>query len=218
MTLAKICGVTTPEAVRAALDGGAAFIGLVVFARSPRAISPAAAGALLEKTGLARREGRAARVVAVTVDADDALLADLRERVAPDLVQLHGAETPERAARARAITGAGIIRALGVSGPDDLAAAAQWDEAADHMLFDAKAPAGSHRPGGYGAAFDWGVLDGMRPARPWFLAGGLDAGNVAEAARRTGAPMVDVSSGVESAPGVKDPARITAFLQALKRP
>lgn len=216
MSLAKICGVTTPDAVRAAVDGGAAFIGVVAFPRSPRAVSPLRAAALLEETGLARREGRPVQVVAVTVDADDALLAAIRDWIAPDHIQLHGAETIERAAQARAITGAGIIKALAVSEAADLDAAAAWAEAADHLLFDARAPSGASRPGGYGAAFDWSLLAGRRFPRPWFLAGGLDPDNVAGAVAASGAPLVDVSSGVERAPGVKDPILIRAFLDAVK--
>ena len=211
MTRAKICGLTTPETLDAALTGGAAFVGAVVFPKSPRHIDPLHAATLFERA----RGG--AQVVAVTVDADDALLTEIALILKPDLIQLHGSETPAQAVRARALTGAGIIRALPVRTAADIDAAAAWEPVVDYLMFDAKPPEGSILPGGVGAAFDWTLLAGRAFARPWFLAGGLDAGNVAGAVRISGAPLVDVSSGVESAPGVKDPARIAAFLDALPR-
>ena len=211
MTRAKICGLTTPETLDAALTGGAAFVGAVVFPKSPRHIDPLHAATLFE-----RARGRA-QVVAVTVDADDALLTEIALILKPDLIQLHGSETPAQAVRARALTGAGIIRALPVRTAADIDAAAAWEPVVDYLMFDAKPPEGSILPGGVGAAFDWTLLAGRAFARPWFLAGGLDADNVAGAVRISGAPLVDVSSGVESAPGVKDPARIAAFLDALPR-
>lgn len=207
---AKICGLSTPETLAAVLDAGAAYVGAVVFAPSPRHLEPEAAGPLF-----AAARGRAA-VVAVTVNADDALIARIAAHLRPDLIQLHGAETPERAAEVRRMTGAGIIRALPVSTAEDLDAAAAWEAAADHLLFDARPPKGSTLPGGVGARFDWELLAGRRFARPWFLAGGLDAANVGEALAITGAPRVDVSSGVESAPGVKDAGRIAAFMTAVR--
>lgn len=216
MTLAKICGVTTPEAMRAAVDGGAAFVGVVAYPRSPRLVSPLRAAALLEESGMAKREDRRVKIVAVTVNADDGLLAGIRDWIAPDYIQLHGAETLERAAQVRELTGAGIVRALPVSTPADLDAASAWEEVADHLLFDARPPEGSLLPGGVGARFDWSILSGRRFGKPWFLAGGLDADTVAEAVRISGAPMVDVSSGVESAPGVKEPVLVRAFLDAVK--
>lgn len=209
---AKICGLTTPETLAAALDAGAAYVGAVVFASSPRHLEPEAAGALF-----AAARGRAA-VVAVTVDADDALITRIAAQLRPDLIQLHGAETPERADEVRRATGAGIIRARPVSTSEDIDAAAAWEDAADHLLFDARPPTGSILPGGVGARFDWSLLAGRRFARPWFLAGGLDAGNVGEALAITGAPLVDVSSGVESAPGAKDAGRIAAFMTAVRGP
>jgi phosphoribosylanthranilate isomerase len=214
MTLAKICGVTTPEAMRAAVQGRAAFVGVVAYPRSPRRVSPLRAAALLEQTGLALPEGRAIKVVAVTVDADDGLLAGIRDWIMPDYVQLHGSETPERADQVRALTGAGIIRALPVSTAADIDAALAWEDHVDHLMFDARPPEGSLLPGGVGASFDWSLLSGRRFARPWFLAGGLNPANVAGAVALSGAPMVDVSSGVESAPGVKDNGLIAAFLSA----
>ncbi|MBX3476936.1 MAG: phosphoribosylanthranilate isomerase [Brevundimonas sp.] len=208
----KICGLSTPEALDAALDNGAAYLGLVSFPKSPRHVSLEAMAALAD-----RARGRA-KVVVVTVDADDALLTRIGASVRPDLIQLHGHETPDRAEAVRRLTGAGIIKALAVSGPDDFATVGDWEAGADHLLFDARPPAGSALPGGVGAVFDWSLMAGRRFARPWFLAGGLAPENAAEAVRITGAPMVDVSSGVESAPGVKDAGRIAAFLDAVRRP
>lgn len=209
MTRAKICGLTTAETLDAALDHGAALVGAVMFPKSPRHIEPEDAGPLFE-----RARGRAG-IVAVTVDADDALLARIGEHLRPDFVQLHGHETAERAAEVRRLTGAGIIRVLSVSAPEDLDAAAGWEDHADHLMFDAKPPKGSVLPGGVGASFDWSMLGGRSFRTAWFLAGGLNSGNAAEAARISGAPLLDVSSGVESAPGVKDAALIAAFLKAV---
>ncbi len=207
---AKICGLTTPETLDSALAGGAAFVGAVIFPRSPRHIEPLHAATLFE-----RARGKA-RVVAVTVDADDALLTEIALILKPDLIQLHGRETPERAAQVRTLTGTGIIRALSVRTAADIEATGAWGPVVDHLMFDAKPPEGSALPGGVGASFDWSLLAGRSFERPWFLAGGLDPDNVAGAIRTTGAPLVDVSSGVESAPGVKDPARIAAFLDAVR--
>lgn len=209
MTEVKICGLTTPETLDAALDHGAAFVGAVVFPKSPRHIQPLHAATLFE-----RARGRA-KIVAVTVDADDRLLTEIALILKPDLIQLHGHETPERAEQVRRLTGAGIIKALPVSTPEDLQAAAIWDDVADHLMFDARPPEGSDLPGGMGARFDWSMMQGRIYRRPWFLAGGLNPENAAQAAAISGAPMLDVSSGVESAPGVKDAARIAAFLQAV---
>lgn len=210
MTRAKICGLTTPETLDAALTGGAAFVGAVVFPQSPRHIAPLHAATLFE-----RARGRA-KVVAVTVDADDALLTEIALILKPDLIQLHGSETPARAVQVRTLTGAGIIRALSVRTAVDIDAATAWEPVVDHLMFDARPPEGSALPGGVGASFDWTLLSGRSFVKPWFLAGGLDPANVAEAVRISGAPLVDVSSGVETAPGVKDPARIAAFLNAVR--
>jgi phosphoribosylanthranilate isomerase len=207
---AKICGLTTSEALDAALAEGAAFVGAVSFPKSPRHLDLIAAAALFE-----RARGRA-KVVAVTVDADDALLTEIALILKPDLVQLHGSETPERAARARLLTGAEVIKALPVRTAADLDAAAAFEPVVDWLMFDAKTPTGSTLPGGVGARFDWTLLAGRRFDRPWFLAGGLSPDNLAQAVRITGASAVDVSSGVESAPGVKDPDRIAAFLEAAR--
>lgn len=209
MTDVKICGLTTPETLDAALDGGAAFVGAVIFPKSPRHLEPLHAATLFD-----RARGRA-KIVAVTVDADDARLTEIALILKPDLIQLHGRETPERALRVRELTGAGIIRALAVSTAADIAATAVWEPVVDHLMFDARPPAGADLPGGVGASFDWSLLAGRAFDKPWFLAGGLTPDNVARAVTISGAPMVDVSSGVESAPGAKDTARIAAFLRAV---
>ncbi len=210
MTLAKICGLTTPDALDAALAGGAAFVGAVVFPKSPRHIEPLHAATLFE------RARNRAKIVAVTVDADDALLTEIALILRPDLIQLHGSETRARAERARLLTGAGIIKALPIRTPGDFAGAEAWEPFVDHLMFDAKPPEGSALPGGVGARFDWALLADRGFRRPWFVAGGLTPDNVGEAIRMSGVPLVDVSSGVESAPGVKDPALITAFLEAAR--
>src|SRR5690554_3231675 len=168
-TLVKICGLTTPETLRAAVEAGADFVGVVAYPRSPRAVSALRATAVLEGAGMTRE--RAAKVVAVTVDADDVLLKEIADWIAPDFIQLHGSETPERAAQVRAITGAGIIKCIPVSSPADLDAAAGWNDAADHLMFDARTPEGSSLPGGMGVSFDWSIMKGRNFARPWFLAG-----------------------------------------------
>ena len=210
MTSVKICGLTTPDTLDAALGGGAAFVGAVVFPKSQRHIEPLHAAALFE-----RARGRA-KIVAVTVDADDALLTELALILKPDLIQLHGSETPARAERARTLTGAGIIKALPIRVHEDFAEAEAWEPFVDHLMFDARPPEGADLPGGVGARFDWTLLADRAFRHPWFVAGGLNPGNVADAVRISGAPMVDVSSGVETSPGVKDPALIAAFLDAAR--
>ncbi len=209
--LAKICGLTTAEAVNAAVAGGAAFVGFVFFAGSPRDIVPESA------RRLARAARGKARIVAVTVDPDDALIDRLSAILAPDLIQLHGGETPARAREIALRSGVEVIKAVPVSAESDLDGAPDYEAAGARLMFDAKAPAGAPAPGGMGAPFDASFLAGRRFERPWFLAGGLDPWNVAEAARRSGAPMVDVSSGVERGRGLKDPALIQAFLEAVRR-
>ena len=211
MTQAKICGLSTPETVRAALDGGAAFIGFMFFDASPRNIAPDAAGRL------AAAVRSRAKTVAVTVDADDAALDRIVLHLAPDLIQLHGKETPARARQIAQRTGAGVIKVLSVSESRDLDAARDFESVVDHLMFDAKPPKDASRPGGLGASFDWDILTGRRFERPWFLAGGLDPWNVGEAISLTRAPLVDVSSGVERGAGLKDPALISAFLDAVRR-
>ncbi len=213
MTLkAKICGLTTPEAVRAAVDGGAAYLGFVFFAKSPRNIAPDAAARL---TPPARAKN--VKIVALAVDPSDNEVDAIVAGLAPDLLQLHGQETPARVREIAQRSGLGIIKALPVSEASDIAAAAAYDTLVEHLMFDTKPPKDADRPGGLGGAFDWTLMSGRRFARPWLLAGGLDPWNVAEAVRLSGAPLVDVSSGVERGPGLKDPALITAFLDAVRR-
>jgi phosphoribosylanthranilate isomerase len=211
VTQAKICGLSTPETVRAALDGGAAFIGFMFFDASPRNIAPEDAGRL------AAPARNRAKVVAVTVDADDAALDRIVAALRPDLIQLHGRESPARAREVAQRTGAGVIKVFSVSERADLDAARDFESVVDHLMFDAKPPKDATRPGGLGASFDWTLLAGRRFERPWFLAGGLDPWNVAEALSVTRAPLVDVSSGVERGAGLKDPALISAFLDAVRR-
>jgi phosphoribosylanthranilate isomerase len=158
-----------------------------------------------------------ARTVAVVVDPDDAFLDRLTAAFRPDLIQLHGSEGPARAAQIAARTGCGIVKVVPVADSSDVAAAAAYEPVAEHLMFETKPPKDADRPGGLGVPFDWSLLSGRRFQRPWFLAGGLDPWNVAEAVRLSGAPMVDVSSGVERGPGVKDPALISAFLEAVRR-
>lgn len=209
---AKICGLSTPETVLAALDGAASHIGFNFFPKSPRYVAPEASAIL---AGPARARG--VKIVAVTVDPDDALLENLRATLRPDFIQLHGKETPARAHEVAARTGAGIIKVLSVSDASDLAPAADFELVAEHLMFDTKLPKDHPLPGGGGMRFDWTIMQGRRFARPWFLAGGLDPWNVGEAIGVSGAPLVDVSSGVERGPGLKDPLLISAFLDAVRR-
>jgi phosphoribosylanthranilate isomerase len=207
----KICGISTPEAVTAALEGGAAFLGFMFFEKSPRNIAPDAAARLAQPV-----RGQA-KTVAVVVDPSDAEIDRIAELLKPDLIQLHGKETP---ARARAIgqrAGAGIVKVVPVSESADLAKAGDYETVVEHLMFETKPPKDADRPGGLGAPFDWTLLAGRRFQRPWFLAGGLDAWNLTEAVQQSGAPLLDVSSGVERGAGLKDPALIRAFLDAAKR-
>ena len=207
---AKICGLSTPVDVDAALDGGAAYLGFMAWPPSPRHIAPALAGRLA-----APARGRA-KIVAVTVDADETWIDEIMRDLSPDYLQLHGRETPERAEALKRQTGAGIIRAVRVATVDDIARARDFETIADYMLYDAKAPDGASLPGGNGIAFDWSITSAIPNDKPWFLAGGLHSANVAEALRRTGAPLVDVSSGVERSPGCKDAALIYDFLTKVR--
>ena len=211
MTEVKICGLTTPETLEAALTGGAAYVGAVIFPKSPRHIEPEQAGALF-----AAARGRA-KIVTVVVNPDDALLEQIAVHLKPDFIQLHGSETLERAAEVRAATGAKIIKALPIREATDFADVGVWAQVADMLLFDAKPPQGSDLPGGVGHSFDWSLMANLAVTARWFLAGGLDSTNVGEALRITGANMVDVSSGVESAPGVKDIPLIRKFLDAARQ-
>ncbi|MBZ4690223.1 MAG: phosphoribosylanthranilate isomerase [Cereibacter sp.] len=206
----KVCGLRTGADVAAAAASGAAYVGFVFFAKSPRHLSLPEARelALAAPVGLAK--------VALTVDADDATLDAIVEAMPLDMLQLHGHESPERVAEVRARYGLPVMKALGVADESDLPAILEYSLAADQILIDAKPPKGADLPGGNGLAFDWRLISGRHWLRPWMLAGGLTADNIAEAVRLTGARQVDVSSGVESAPGVKDHARIAAFLKAAR--
>jgi phosphoribosylanthranilate isomerase len=208
--LVKICGISTPEALDAALHAGADLIGLVRFPKSPRHVSLEQGRMLSE-----RASGRALRV-ALVVDADDAELAAVMEALDPDLVQLHGSESPERAAEIRERFGHPVIKALGIAHAGDLAEIARYS-GAGRVLLDAKPPrADSALPGGNGVAFDWSLLAGVDPGVRFMLSGGLNPGSVAQAIAVTGARAVDVSSGVERRPGEKDPAKIEAFVRAAR--
>lgn len=209
MAEAKICGITTAEALDAAIAGGARYVGFVIYPKSPRHLARDKLAALAE-----RARGRV-ETVAVTVDADAELLAGVAAYARPDWIQLHGAESPTKTAEARRYARKGLIKALGVARSEDLAEAAAYESAADMLLFDAKPPPGG-LPGGNAAAFDWAILAGRRFRRPWLLSGGLSPENVAEAVAASGAALVDVSSGVETAPGLKDPLRIAQFLAAAR--
>jgi phosphoribosylanthranilate isomerase len=207
----KICGLTEPERVEQAGRLGAAFLGFVFYPPSPRCVGPALA------RELAALAPEGARTVGLVVDAGDAEIEALLRAVPLDVLQLHGYETPERVAEIGLRFGCQVIKALRVEAADDLAMLPAHAEAADMVLFDAKPPRDAAWPGGHGLPFDWRLLEGLDLDRPWLLAGGLHAGNVAKAVALTKAPMVDVSSGVESQPGIKDPERLEAFFAAVAR-
>ncbi len=208
---AKICGVSRPADIDRAAAGGARYVGFVFYPRSPRNLTPEQAGALAAATpaGIA--------TVALLVDPDDAALDAVLERARIDLLQLHGDEGPERIAGIKRRTGVPVMKAIKISGANDFDAANPYLGVADRLLFDAKAPAtlDGAMPGGNALSFDWALLAGRDWPCPWMLSGGLDPDNVKDAIRVSGAPAVDVSSGVESALGVKDPVRIGAFLAAV---
>jgi phosphoribosylanthranilate isomerase len=205
----KICGLKSPQDVRAAAESGAAYVGFVFFPKSPRNISveEAARIALEVPVGLCK--------VALTVNADDAMLDALTSAVPLDMLQLHGSESPERVAAVKARYGLPVMKAIGVADAEDLAQIDLYAQVADQLLIDAKPPKGADLPGGNGLAFDWRLLAGRKYWQcPWMLAGGLTPDNVAEAIRMTGARQVDVSSGVESAPGQKDADLVARFTAA----
>ncbi|MDO9708892.1 phosphoribosylanthranilate isomerase [Paracraurococcus lichenis] len=210
MTLVKICGVSDAAGFDAAAAAGADFVGFVFYPPSPRAVTPAAAA------DLSGRVAGGPQRVGLFVDPDDALLEAVLAAVPLDLIQLHGEETPARAAAIRAHFGRPVMKALGVAVPADLVRLAEYAPAVDRFLLDAKPPPGASLPGGNAAAFDWRLVAGQPIPRPWLLAGGLTPETVGEALRQSGAPGVDVSSGVEQARGVKDPARIAAFVAAAR--
>jgi phosphoribosylanthranilate isomerase len=204
--IVKICGLSTEETLDAALAAGADMVGFNFFPRSPRYVTPERAAELAQRVA-----GRA-EIVALTVDMDVAAISDLVALVKPDWVQPHGSESTEAVEAIRATTGRQVMKALPVSAASDLDVARRYMVVADALLLDAKPPKGADRPGGNGLTFDWTLLDGFDPDVPYLLSGGLRPGNVAEAIAVTGAPGVDVSSGVETAPGVKSPDLIRAFI------
>lgn len=206
----KICGLKTPETIAAALDGGASHIGFIFFAKSPRYLAPELAGDLR----LAAR-GQA-DAVAVTVDADNAFLDEIVLAMSPDMLQLHGRETPERVAAIRARYSLPVMKAFSISEPGDLDRFAAYRDAADRFLLDAKPPKGSELPGGNGVTFDWRILTALDADIDYMLSGGLNAANIGEALRLANPPGIDISSGVESAPGVKDVGLIRDFFGAVQ--
>lgn len=208
---AKICGLSTPASLDAAVAAGAAYVGFVFFEKSPRNVSIALARdlALAVPDGLCK--------VALTVNATDAELDAILAEVPIDMLQLHGKESPARVAEVKARYGLPVMKAVGVADAKDLPALNDYAKVADQLLVDAKPPKNATLPGGNGLAFDWRLIAGRRWPVPWMLAGGLTPENVAQAMQMTGAQQVDVSSGVESAPGVKDAAKITAFCTAATR-
>ncbi|HEY6024096.1 MAG TPA: phosphoribosylanthranilate isomerase [Pseudolabrys sp.] len=206
----KICGLMTPQALDVALDSGADLVGFVFFPPSPRNL-----GLELARTLGERVRGRAGKV-ALTVNANNHTLGDIIEALKPDMLQLHGKEAPERVAVVRSRFGLPIMKALPIAERADLSPIREYAQVVDRLIFDARAPQDATRPGGLGKPFDWTLLSGIDPGVPFMLSGGLDAGNVAEALRITRAPGVDVSSGVERAPGEKDPDKIRAFIRAAR--
>ena len=208
--LVKICGLSDEATLDVALEAGADMIGLVHFPPSPRHVELQKAQDLA-----ARARGRAA-IVALTVDADDALMDAVIAAIEPDCLQLHGKESPEQVAALAARHGRPVMKALGISTPADVARAAAYAPVCERLLFDAKPPKDATRPGGLGATFDWELLDALDPAVRFMLSGGLNAETVAAAIAATRCEGVDVSSGVEAAPGIKDPDRIRAFIVAAR--
>ncbi|HEX3753556.1 MAG TPA: phosphoribosylanthranilate isomerase [Rhizomicrobium sp.] len=206
----KICGITSAEAADAAITAGAAYGGLVFHLKSPRFVTPQMAAALAQ-----RMRGRL-KVVALVVDLDDDGIEAVIRAARPDVLQLHGRESVGRVAALRSRFGLPVIKSLAVAESADLAVASAYETVADMLLFDACAPLEADRPGGHGAAFDWKILSGRSFTRPWLLAGGLTPGNIARAIALSGAKLVDVSSGVETAPGIKSPARIAEFIAAAR--
>jgi phosphoribosylanthranilate isomerase len=208
--LVKICGLSTPDTLDVALEAGADMVGFMFFPRSPRNISLDTARELGTRV-----KGRAEKV-AVTVDADDVMLASIIEALKPDVLQLHGQETPARVSAIKQCFGLPAMKVLAIETKSDLLPISSYTSVADRFLFDARAPREATRPGGLGKPFDWHLLENLDLSIPFMLSGGLNAGNVVEALRITRAPGVDVSSGVESAPGVKDPEKIRAFIRAAR--
>lgn len=206
----KCCGLKRPAEIVAAAEAGAAYVGFVFFPKSPRALMPEAARDLAQAVpeGLCK--------VALVVNPDDALLDEILDIVPIDMIQLHGTESPERVVEIKARYGLPVMKALGVAGPEDLDKIDAFAQVADQLLIDAKPPKDADLPGGNGLAFDWRLIAGRRWQVPWMLAGGLEPGNVAEAIRLTGARQVDVSSGIEEAPGEKSLDKIVDFVTAAR--
>lgn len=207
----KLCGLTEPEAVELAVAEGASFLGFVLYPPSPRFVPPERLAELVE------RAGPGVRTVGVTVDPTDAFLEHVLGLAPLDLLQLHGAETPERVAEIGLRTGCRVMKAIRVGEAADLEVVPSFLEAADLLLFDARPPRDAAWPGGHGLPFDWRLLEGLDLPLPWALAGGLDAGNLEAALSLLGPPIVDASSGLERAPGVKDPAKVRAFMAEARR-
>lgn len=207
----KICGLKTEEALDAAISGGASHAGFIFFPASPRNVEPARAGELARR---ARMHG--VKTVAVTVDADDRLISEIVEKMQPDILQLHGSETPERVAEVKARFGRPVIKALPVREKADLERISGYRGVADRFLFDAKPAEGARRPGGNGVPFDWSMLNGIDPDIKYMLSGGLNADNIAAALEVLHPDGIDISSGVESAPGVKDVALIEEFFRSVR--
>jgi len=207
----KICGLKSSDAVEAALDGGARYLGFVFFPASPRCVTPRRMADLVADVPAGVTK------VALVVDADDDTLDDIVTNAPVDLLQLHGLESAGRVRAVKRRFDLPVMKTVSIAGPEDVAIAKRYEAAADRLLFDAKAPPGATRPGGNALTFDWELLGGQTWHLPWFLAGGLEAATLAEAVRVSGAQAVDVSSGVEDMPGVKNPAKIQAFLDAAAR-
>ncbi len=206
----KICGLGSPDAVAAAVEGGASYLGFVFFDASPRALTPATAAPLMAEIpdGIIR--------VGVVVDPSDEAIAGIVAGIRLDMLQLHGQESPQRSAEIRQRSGLGVIKAIAVSSEQDIDYARSFEDIADILMFDAKPPKGAERPGGHALAFDWQLIQGRLWNRPWILAGGLNAANIGEAVRISGAATVDVSSGVEDSPGVKNPDMVRKFIRLAK--
>lgn len=206
----KVCGLTSVAATHAAAEAGAAYVGFVFFEKSSRAVTHAQAAALAAETPVGVCK------VGLVVDASDAELDALTAAVGLDMLQLHGAETPERVASVRSRWGLPVMKAVSIAGPDDVARLDAYEAVSDQLLCDAKAQPGDAAPGGNGVAFDWSLLAGRVWRRPWMLAGGLTPETAADAVARSGARQLDVSTGVETAPGIKDPEKMRAFIAAAR--
>ena len=209
----KICGIRTMDAAIAAINDSADFLGFIHFAKSPRHLT---LNAMKDLIRAIRDVNATIPLVSVVVNPENDLLETLRDEVRPDLIQLHGKETPQRVAEIAALTNIPLIKAISVSEKCDLDEVSLYEPHVEYMMFDAKPPKDAALPGGLGLSFDWTIMQDYSGAKPWLLAGGLSSETVAAAVKESGAPMLDISSGVESAPGVKDNALISGFLRAAK--